>query len=61
GVATSGVLIEEEVGVLPWHVSRVSGMSVAKPSISWFDAQTRADANPEPHAGVALWDYAKSL
>ncbi|MBY6621323.1 MULTISPECIES: cellulase family glycosylhydrolase [unclassified Rhodococcus (in: high G+C Gram-positive bacteria)] len=58
GVSTAtGVLVEQRVGVLAWHSARVSGMNVALPSMYWWTARTRADANPRPHAGAGLWDY----
>lgn len=55
---TTGVLVEQGVGVLAWHAARTSGMSVAKPSANWWAADTRDKANPPPHAGEGLWDYA---
>ncbi|MBE7191240.1 MAG: cellulase family glycosylhydrolase [Gordonia polyisoprenivorans] len=53
---TTGVWPEQEVGVIAWHASPVSGMSIAR-GRSWSSVTDISEAAPPPDAGAGIWDY----
>ncbi len=53
---TTGVWPEQEVGVIAWHASPVSGMSIAR-GRSWIAVTDISGAAPQPDAGAGIWDY----